>query len=364
MSRLLIDSDAHVLETERTWEYLDASEQKYRPLLVSSEKEPGRSFWIVDGQVAGLKAATLTEQVLRSKSAELGRDLVTPEAARGLDDVALRLRHMDELGIDVQVLHNTMWIRPVTERPDTEVALCRSWNRWMADMWRESKGRLRWTCVVPTLTLDEAIGEARFARDHGAVGICLRAYEHDLMVTDPAFYPLFEEAVRLDLPITVHVSNGSSDFDRLIKSRYPVQAGFVNFGLPAVATCYALLSSEIPQLFPALRWAFIEASAGWIPWLLHNLHRRYGDSYPRNPFAEYGVYVTTQMDDDHAYLLDYVGEDVLLIGTDYGHSDVSSEVDALRLFRKLDTIPESAKDKVLSINPGRLYGISHESKSA
>ena len=52
--------------------------------------------------------------------------------------------------------------------------------------------------------------------------------------------------------------------------------------------------------------------------------------------------------------------DVLLIGTDYGHSDVSSEVDALRLFRKLDTIPESAKDKVLSINPARLYGISHE----
>src|SRR5260370_29348875 len=132
MSRLVIDSDAHVLETERTWDYLDASEQKYRPLLVPSAKEPGRSFWIIDGQVAGLKGPTLTEQLLRSKSSELGRDLVTPDAARGMDDVALRLRHMDELGIDVQVLHHTMRIRPVPMRPDNDVALSHSCNGGIA----------------------------------------------------------------------------------------------------------------------------------------------------------------------------------------------------------------------------------------
>src|SRR5260370_35496853 len=82
MSRLVIDSDAHVLETERTWDYLDASEQKYRPLLGSSAKEPGRTFWLVDGQVAALKGPTLTAQRLRSNSTQLGRTLGTPEAAR------------------------------------------------------------------------------------------------------------------------------------------------------------------------------------------------------------------------------------------------------------------------------------------
>lgn len=29
----VIDADAHVVETERTWDYLEALEQKYRPLL-------------------------------------------------------------------------------------------------------------------------------------------------------------------------------------------------------------------------------------------------------------------------------------------------------------------------------------------
>ena len=27
----VIDADAHVVETERVWDYLDASEQRYRP---------------------------------------------------------------------------------------------------------------------------------------------------------------------------------------------------------------------------------------------------------------------------------------------------------------------------------------------
>lgn len=358
MSGLIIDADAHVLETEHTWDYLDPSEQKHRPLLVTSTSNPDRSFWIVDGEVAGLKVPPLTEQVLRRKSAELGRDLVTPDAARGMDDVKLRLEHMDQLGIDVQVLHNSMWIRPVTKRPDTEVALCRAWNRWMADVWKEAGGRLRWTCVLPTLTMDEAVKEVRFAKEHGAVGLSLRAYDHGLMVTDPAFFPLYEEAAALGMPIAMHVANGSSQLEEAIKSRYPTGAGFISYGMPTVASCFALLASDVPRLFPNLRWAFIEAAAGWIPWVLHNLIRRHGADYPQNPFAEYNVYVTTQLDDDHAYLLKAVGDGVLVIGTDYGHTDVSSEMDSLRLIQQVDTLSDEAKEKIVSANPAKLYGIT------
>jgi predicted TIM-barrel fold metal-dependent hydrolase len=206
--------------------------------------------------------------------------------------------------------------------------------------------------------MDEAINEIRFAREHGAVGVSLRSYDHGRIVTDPDFYPLFDEAQRLDLPIVMHVSNGSAELEDLMKSRYPIKAGFVTFGLPTVASCFALLSSEVPKQFPTLRWAFVEASAGWIPWVLHNLLRRHGADYPRNPFAEYNVFVTTQMDDDHSYILDYVGDGVLMIGTDYGHSDVSSEVEALRLFSQLETVSEEVKQKVVSTNPMRLYGIT------
>jgi hypothetical protein len=39
----------------------------------------------------------------------------TPREARELDDVALRLQHRDELGIEVQVLDNTLWIEQVAQ---------------------------------------------------------------------------------------------------------------------------------------------------------------------------------------------------------------------------------------------------------
>ena len=29
----VIDADAHVVETERTWDYLDPGEERYRPTL-------------------------------------------------------------------------------------------------------------------------------------------------------------------------------------------------------------------------------------------------------------------------------------------------------------------------------------------
>jgi len=37
----VIDADAHVIETERPWGYLEPSEQKYRPLLFSPSQYPG-----------------------------------------------------------------------------------------------------------------------------------------------------------------------------------------------------------------------------------------------------------------------------------------------------------------------------------
>lgn len=46
------------------------------------------------------------------------------------------------------------------------------------------------------------------------------------------------------------------------------------------------------------------------------------------------IYVTCQTDDDIPYLVDQVGEDNLVIGTDYGHFDPSSNIDAIQEFRE------------------------------
>ena len=35
-----IDADARVIETEQTWSYMEPSQERFRPILVGSEKRP------------------------------------------------------------------------------------------------------------------------------------------------------------------------------------------------------------------------------------------------------------------------------------------------------------------------------------
>ena len=73
--------------------------------------------------------------------------------------------------------------------------------------------------------------------------------------------------------------------------------------------------------------------------------------------SDYQMFVACQTDDDLPYVLQYAGEDNLLIGSDYGHADTSSELEALRKLRESGAIPATAIDKIMTDNPRRLYGI-------
>jgi predicted TIM-barrel fold metal-dependent hydrolase len=177
-----------------------------------SPENPKRQIWVLDGENLGSKFPSPDEQESEAHLKRFGRDVGTPVAARELSNVTQRLRHMDELGIDVQVLFNSLWITPLTRRADAEIALSWAWNRWLADVWKMGDDRLRWTCVVPALSPKEAVAQIRFAKEHGAVGVCMRPFERDRMMTDPFYYPIYEEAQRLDIPVTVHLATAAGTF--------------------------------------------------------------------------------------------------------------------------------------------------------
>jgi predicted TIM-barrel fold metal-dependent hydrolase len=116
--------------------------------------------------------------------------------------------------------------------------------------------------------------------------------------------------------------------------------------------------------FPRLRWGFIEASAQWLPWIANEVkHRnvigRNGEeaAVERNPLHGSNVYVTCQNEDDIPYLLKEGFEDNLVVGTDFGHFDASSDVDAISKFIQNEEIGEEAKTKILYHNPKALYNL-------
>ena len=140
---LTIDADAHVIECEKTWDYLEGSDKRYRPVPIQVDMPTGKkqNFWIIGGRLIG------------------GRDNIGQDTARESREMAnidSRLKHMDEIGTGVQVLYPTLFLRPVTDNPRIELALCRSYNRWMADIWSKAKERLRWAVQLPLRTSGRA----------------------------------------------------------------------------------------------------------------------------------------------------------------------------------------------------------------
>lgn len=356
-SGTVVDADAHVTETEQTWDYLEGSDQRFRPVLFGATDNT-KQYWVLDGKIRGVRFPTLSEHQVQELSAKAGRQLATPQASRELSDVELRVQQLDALGVDVQVMHNTLWIEQVADESAAEIALCLSWNRWMADVWKQGHNRLRWSCVIPGSSLGEAVQQMRFAKENGAVAVCMRPFEGERHLVDPYFYPVYEEAAQLDMAIGVHIANASTELVAHFRPRYDKTGGFAPFRVPTVISCLSLMMSEVPKVFPTLRWGFIEASAQWIPWIVNEGRRRSGAAgFPADPLREFNIYVTAQTDDDLPYVLKYAGEESLVLGTDYGHFDSSSEVDAFTKFRADDSITDVAKQKILSDNPRKLYAI-------
>lgn len=352
-----IDADAHVIETEETWEYMEGDDRKFMPRMVAPPQEDSPDeYWLIDERV-------------HIRSTNVGRD--TPPASRELRDAGVRLKHMDELNVDVQVLYPTVFLMPVTARAEVEVALCRGYNRWLAAACKEARGRLRWTAVLPLLCMEEALEEARYAGQNGACGIFIRGTEGDRLLTDPYFYPLYDEAARLDLPLCVHSASGTFSLFELYRYE-PV--GFSKFKLAIVGAFHSVVLARIPQRFPGLKMAFLEVSAQWLPYVYRDLTKRFrmegrefkGDVSRecrdvsrecRDVLRECRIYVGVENNDDLPYVIDNAGDDNLVIGSDYGHADSATELMALERLSADPRLTPTTAEKILNHNPKALYGI-------
>ncbi|PZC47361.1 MAG: hypothetical protein C1O27_001308 [Chloroflexi bacterium] len=359
---LVVDADTHIDETEATWEYLAEGEQQFRPLamdapgqrgLVEGDARPHR-LWLIDGQ-------------LRVRRFRNDQRTGTTLATRELVNIDERMSRMDEIGVDIQVIYPTLMLSALTPRPDVELALCRSYNRWMADRTAASQGRLRWVAILPLLSIDEAVKELRYAVDHGACGLYKRALDcGGRGVGDPYFFPLYEEVSRLNVPICFHTGDTFGGNPALTEFSSSF-SGAVSLGnLLTISAFINLVLNNVPSQFPNLRFGWIEASASWVPYLVHDLEAKQKRmnslkfEFARELFGQGRFYVTCDTMDDLSYILPYGVEDCLILGSDYGHQDQSAELEAHRILRsraEQGDITMEVADKILSDNARRFYNL-------
>jgi predicted TIM-barrel fold metal-dependent hydrolase len=204
---------------------------------------------------------------------------------------------------------------------------------------------------------EKAIEEIHFGKEHGACGVFVRAFEGEQRISDPYFFPLYTEAQALNLPICIHASTGNFNYFDL----FFTDSGFSTFKLSVVGTFHDLLLKQVPAKFPDLRWAFIEVSAQWLPYVMKDLSLRFAKQgqpfLSKAALKENRMYVACQTSDDLDLILERVGDENIIIGTDYGHNDTASELHALRKLRQSGMIDAATANKILWENPKRLYGL-------
>ena len=254
-------------ESEATWEYLDDGARRFKPATLDpggptapGDARPHR-LWVIDGNI-------------RLRRWRDDKRTGTVQATRELIDVDARIRHMDELRIDVQVLYPTLFLHALSDRPEVELALCKSYNRWIAKATEKSRGRLRWVAMLPLLSIDKAVEEVRWAKDHRACGVFKKGIEcADRAASDPYFFPVYEEASRLDLPVCIHNATGKVEsaiaqqgesldggmsptfsFSKAALALLDSAVRLTSLSLALTATIPLLASSEV--ISPVIRWLF------------------------------------------------------------------------------------------------------------
>src|ERR1043166_9886059 len=128
-----------------------------------------------------------------------------PEIRRRLDDLGeLRLKEMDEAGIDVQVISHGA---PSTQRldPETAVRLARNANDRLAQAIAAHPDRFAGFAALPTPDPKAAADELeRTVTTLGFKGAMVHGLTNGVFFDDKQFWPIFERAQALDVPLYVH----------------------------------------------------------------------------------------------------------------------------------------------------------------
>jgi len=360
----IIDADTHISEGEAMWAMMDKEMYPRRPVLLKAPEDtlygPRNAFWLIDGNIFPKPSGKGSFRLITPSASKL-------ESARGdihlayreMTDISGRLRDMDKLGVATQVIFPTLFLIYITDDSALDVALARAYNRFLAQACAKSSRRMRWVVVPPLHSVEESVKEIKWGKDNGAVGVFFRGIEGQRTLDNPYFNPIYQAASDTELPILIHTGAGCPLFLNL----FDVERNHT-FGHSRVQPLFAfrdLIHNKIPEQFPKLKFGFIEASAGWVPFMMHIIKRLFRDKWKfssdKDMFSEYRIFVACEADEDVKYISEYTGEDHLIIGSDYGHQDQSKEDGMVGVMRRKKSISPAVIEKILCDIPRRFYGL-------
>ncbi len=265
----------------------------------------------------------------RVEQDHLGRTLIhyagdynIVEAAHTAPEV--RLREMDRCGIDMQVLSLTTpgleMIEPVSEA----VALARIVNDAFATIMEQHPERFAAFAALPLRDVDSAVDELeRAVSTLGLKGGTLFSNVSGTFLDSRDFWPLFEKASQLDVPLFVHPTTPATPevFDdyRLVP--------LLGFPFDTTLAITRLVFGGVLEAYPTLKF-ILAHTGGTMPYLaerLDNGYRAYTECQEHITRLPSDYLKLTYLDtvSFHPPALScacmFMGADKLVLGSDYPH---------------------------------------------
>lgn len=383
----LVSVDDHLIEPPNVW--LDRVPAKYRDDAPRMEDSDQGAMWHYDGKVMPTSGLSVT--IGKSKEEFSPAPLTFSEMPLAAYDPVARIVDMDRAGILASLCFPSLprfcgqlfW-----EAKDKELALIclQAYNDWNIEEWcGAAPGRYIPLMIIPLWDPAAAAVEMQRCAAKGVTSFAFSENPEPLglpTIHDPDRYwdPVMSAAQDLQMVVSMHV--GSSSTMPVISSDAPGLANLTFGAVRAAGTMLAWLFSDYFERMPGLKIALSEGNIGWMPYFIERAEQvidkqRHWAKNTSTSFYNNDVAVERPMADldrlnvretirDHIYgcfieessglrCLDIIGEDNVMVETDYPHSDTTWP-NCIQVAQKLVAdLPVATQYKILRGNAERLY---------
>jgi uncharacterized protein len=332
----VVDADGHILEPLDLWDrYMDRAFRDRAPRIVK-DNETGKERLVIEEHTSDARI-----NIGRIGAVGARQGIVEPDAVAYKDgkpggfDPHKRIPDMDADGIDAAFLYPSLGLfSGAIHDPQLAAAVCRAYNRWLADYCSAYPDRLFGVAMLPMQEIDLAVAEMRFARQElgfKAAFIRPNPYHGNKMTNDPMYEPFWAAAEDLDISIGFH-EGASPGMPQVGVDRFATRGAqhIVSHTMEMMLACLAVIWGGVCERHPKLRIGFLESGGGWIaPWL-DRMDRHFDDqgfndsglkTRPSELFQRNCWISFEPVEGSLKVLADYVGPNKIMWATDYPHAD-------------------------------------------
>lgn len=238
-------------------------------------------------------------------------------------DPEAKLKHMDQLGIDISVLSIAPTMLFYWLEASAAQEFCRQTNEALAEISKQSGGRLYGLAAVPLQDPQAAVVELRRAVEElGLRGALIGTTVEKIPLDDPRFETFMATAAELEVPLLLH------PYDKLVRMRQELTDFYMSnlIGIPLATTLAAsrLILSGCLERHPNLTIVLMHAG-GFLPYQIGRLdhgHRVRPEakanitSAPSSYLRRFYFDTITHASDRLKSLISWVGADRVVFGTD------------------------------------------------